>query len=40
MAQDIEKSAPGSTDRVGGKLYVKTDAAQALGILGLMKKAA
>jgi hypothetical protein len=37
MAQDIEKAAPGSTDRVSGKLYVK---AEALGILGLMKKAA
>ncbi len=37
MAQDIEKAMPGATARVGGKLYVKPE---ALGILGLMKKAA
>ncbi len=37
MAQDIEKAMPGSTDRVGGKLYVKPE---ALGILALRSKKA
>lgn len=32
MAQDIEKLMPGSTEKVGGKMYVKRE---ALGILGL-----
>lgn len=32
MAQDVEKLMPGSTDRIGGKLYIKRE---ALGILGL-----
>lgn len=32
MAQDVEKAFPGSTDRVGGKLYIKN---AALGIAGL-----
>lgn len=37
MAQDVEKKYPGSTDTVGGKLYIKSE---ALGILGLLKKEA
>jgi hypothetical protein len=32
MAQDVEKAFPGSTDRIGGKLYIKRE---ALGIAGL-----
>jgi hypothetical protein len=32
MAQDVEKFFPGSTDKAGGKLYIKRE---ALGILGL-----
>lgn len=32
MAQDVEKLMPGSTGRIGGKLYIKRE---ALGILGL-----
>ena len=31
MAQDIEALFPGSTDRIGGKLYVKPEAAGLLG---------
>lgn len=38
MAQDVEKAMPGSTEKVGGKLYIKSD---ALGIIAqLSKKAA
>jgi hypothetical protein len=37
MAQDVEKLYPGSTEKVGGSLYIKGD---AMGILGLAKKAA
>lgn len=33
MAQDIEAAMPGSTERVGGKLYIKPQATMALGIL-------
>ena len=33
MAQDVEKAFPGSTERVGGKLYVKREAAGLLGAL-------
>jgi hypothetical protein len=32
MAQDVEAAMPGSTERLGGKLYIKRE---ALGILGL-----
>jgi hypothetical protein len=40
MAQDIEDLMPGSTSKVGGKVYVKPEAAATLGILALRKKAA
>lgn len=40
MAQDIEKAAHGSTERFGGKLVIKGEAAETLGIMGLVKKAA
>jgi hypothetical protein len=42
MAQDIEEAMPGSTERIGGKLYVKPEATIQFGILATLnrKKAA
>jgi hypothetical protein len=34
MAQDVEKRWPGSTERVGGKLVVKSGVAHAIGMFG------
>jgi hypothetical protein len=38
MAQDIEAAMPGSTERVGGKLYIKPEATMQLGILAMLNK--
>jgi hypothetical protein len=38
MAQDIEEAMPGSTERLGGKLYVKPEATLQLGILAMLNK--
>lgn len=38
MAQDIEAAMPGSTERVGGKLYIKPEATAQLGILAMLNK--
>lgn len=38
MAQDVEAAMPGSTERIGGKLYIKPEATIQLGILSLLNK--
>jgi hypothetical protein len=38
MAQDIEEVMPGSTERIGGKLYVKPEATATFGILAMLNK--